>query len=481
MFKHSISYRLAIMFVITFVLLVSIYGLFLRSSLHDSLAEQMHNELTFRANLIEPWITSRTDSSSWQALTSKLSDLALTEGGRVSYWIFNTNNHSLLGNAFLPNVNISDLKPGFARILSNEEDACAYYLYIVDLPVQEGKEALRYVISLDSTAYMGTFDEFTRNLVLITILGLGLIALMSFAIVRIGMKPVKTLSDQAQNLAPGEQGMRLDAVSLPIELKELAVSFNGVLNRQEIAWQQLDSFNSDVAHELKTPLTNLIGQTQFALTCRHSINDMQDVLGSNLEELERMTAIVNDMLFLSHAYAGESASNLKKVSLRTEAGKTMDYVEPLFAENNIRVELIGDVTACIDHRLFHRALANLLTNSARYAEPNTQVNVSIEQKGDLVNISVANQGEAIEDNHLSRLFERFYRMDSSRTNSRAHHGLGLSIVKAVALMHGGNVFACSSDGVNTFGFSMKINPDMQANDEGDVSLLTEGNLTQQYT
>ncbi|WP_042486943.1 heavy metal sensor histidine kinase [Vibrio diazotrophicus] len=450
MFRRSVTFRLAVMFVIAFVVIVSIYGLLLRISLHDSLANQMHNELSFRANLIEPWITSRTDLNSWEVLVAKLSDLTLTEGGRVTYWIFDSNNQSMLSNTFLPGVNISDLNSGYVRIPSPTPEACSTYLYIVDLPTK----GLRYAIGLESSAYMGTYDEFTRNLVIITVFGLGLIALLSFVLVRIGMKPVHSLSEQAQHLAPDEHGMRLDSDSLPVELKELAVSFNGVLDRQEVAWQQLDSFNSDVAHELKTPLTNLIGQTQLALSSRQSTESMQDILGSNLEELERMTSIVNDMLFLSRAYAGENATNVKKVSLREEADKTIEYVSPLFFENDIEVAIDGDVSACIDYRLFNRALANLLSNSARYAKPHSCVKVKFQQVHDEVHVSVSNVGDTIEPTHLSRLFERFYRMDSARKNSHAHHGLGLSIVKAVALMHGGTVFATSEQGTNTFGFTL---------------------------
>nr|WP_277206046.1 heavy metal sensor histidine kinase [Vibrio sp. VCS] len=458
-FPRSIAIRLAVMFVVAFVVMVSVYGLLLRFSLHDSLANQMHNELAFRANLIEPWITSRTDLNSWQILITKLTDLALTEGGRVSYWIFDANHQSMLGNAFLPGVNVADLSPGYARIPSPTPESCSNYLYIVDLPSADGMKGIRYVIGLESSAYMSTYDEFTRNLVIITVFGLALIALLSNVIVRIGMQPVNQLSEQAQHLAPNQHGMRLDSEALPIELKELAVSFNGVLDRQQRAWQQLDSFNSDVAHELKTPLTNLMVQTQLALSSRQSIDSMQDALGSNLEELERMTSIVNDMLFLSRAYAGENATNVKKVSLREEAEKTLEYIAPLFFEHDIKVVIEGEASACIDYRLFHRALANLLSNSARYAISHTSVVVKLQPDRHEVRVSVTNHGEVIEAQHLSRLFERFYRMDTARKDSHAHHGLGLSIVKAVALMHGGTVFATSErdirgQGINTFGFTL---------------------------
>lgn len=115
---------------------------------------------------------------------------------------------------------------------------------------------VRYVVAIDFTPYMGTLNEFTRALVVISLLGIGLAAMLGYATSRIGMRPVLNLSEQAHNLVPGTSGQRLDSAALPAELRNLAESFNGVLARQEVAWRQLESFNADVAHELRTPLTN---------------------------------------------------------------------------------------------------------------------------------------------------------------------------------------------------------------------------------
>ena len=306
---------------------------------------------------------------------------------------------------------------------------------------------------------MGTLNAFTRTLLIIAALGVVIVALLGYIVSRIGLRPVGSLSKEAQHLAPGDHGQRLNTHALPEELQQLASSFNGVLERQEIAWRQLDSFNADVAHELRTPLTNLIGQTQLGLSRRRSHDELEELLGSNLEELERMTSIVNDMLFLSHAHAGEHASQLTKVSLREETLKTAEYVEPSFAEKQLSLDVEGDVTAHIDRRLFHRSLANLLENSARHSPPNSTVTVRLSDKGHQACVEVSNTGDPIAPEHLRRLFERFYRVDTSRARSDAHHGLGLSIVRAVAIMHQGDVFARSENSINTFGLTFAKKPD----------------------
>ena len=451
--KRSISVHLALMFALSALLIVSVIGILLRSSLHDSLQKQMHNELLFRESLMSPWIAARTSADGWSTLANKFTVLTNSEGERVRYWIVSDNPRFSMGGIPPVGVQWSSLQEGFNKVPGASEGACSLFLLVKTIPANGERPELRYVVAIDSTPYMGTLDAFTRTLLIIAALGVLIVALLGYVVSRIGLRPVGMLSQQAQHLAPGDHGQRLNTCALPEELQQLASSFNGVLERQEIA------FNADVAHELRTPLTNLIGQTQLGLSRRRSQDELEELLGSNLEELERMTSIVNDMLFLSHAHAGEHASQLTQVSLREETLKTAEYVEPSFAEKQLSLEVEGDVTAHIDRRLFHRSLANLLENSARHSPSNSTVTVRLSEKGNQACVDVSNPGDPIAPEHLHRLFERFYRVDTSRARSDTHHGLGLSIVRAVAIMHRGDVFARSENGINTFGLTFAKQPD----------------------
>ncbi|OJT44494.1 heavy metal sensor histidine kinase [Serratia plymuthica] len=465
MFKRSISGHLAWMFALAAVLIVSAVGFLLRSSLHDSLQKQMRNELLFRESLMSPWITARTSGEGWSALANKFTVLASSEGERVRYWILSDTPRFSVGGAAPVGVDWASLKEGFNKVPGASEDSCSLFLQVKTLPANGERPELRYVVAIDSTPYMGTLDAFTQTLLIITAAGALIVALLGYAVSRVALRPVSALSDQAHHLAPGDHGQRLDTGALPEELQQLASSFNGVLTRQAIAWRQLESFNADVAHELRTPLTNLIGQTQLGLSRRRSQEELEELLGSNLEELERMTSIVNDMLFLSHAHAGEHASQLTQVSLREETCKTADYVEPSFAEKQLSLQVEGDVIASIDRRLFHRSLANLLENSARHSPFQSTVTVRLSQQGQHACVAVSNPGDAIEPEHLHRLFERFYRVDASRAKSDTHHGLGLSIVRAVAIMHRGEVFARSEGGINTFGLTFSLSGESEPSRE----------------
>ncbi|MEC9495709.1 heavy metal sensor histidine kinase [Escherichia whittamii] len=456
MLKRSISVHLALMFALSALLIVSVIGILLRSSLHDSLQKQMHNELLFRESLMSPWITARTSADGWSTLANKFTVLTNSEGERVRYWIVSDNPRFSVGGMPPVGVQWSSLREGFNKVPGTSEGACSLFLLVKTIPANGERPELRYVVAIDFTPYMGTLNAFTRTLLIIAALGVAIVALLGYVVSKIGLRPVGMLSKQAQHLVPGDHSQRLDDRALPEELQQLASSFNGVLERQEIAWRQLESFNADVAHELRTPLTNLIGQTQLGLSRRRSHEELEELLGSNLEELERMTSIVNDMLFLSHAHAGEQASQLKQVSLREETLKTAEYVEPSFTEKQLSLDVEGDVIALIDRRLFHRSLANLLENSARHSPSNSAITVRLSERDNQACVEVSNPGDPIAPEHLHRLFERFYRIDTSRARSDAHHGLGLSIVRAVAIMHQGDVFARSEGGINTFGLTFAI-------------------------
>ena len=217
---------------------------------------------------------------------------------------------------------------------------------------------------------------------------------------------------------------------------------------------QLSTFNADVAHELRTPLGNLIGQTQVILSRERSVEELTEVLQSNLEELERLRTIINDMLFLAQADRGMRADNLKLTSIAAEVAKSAEFLDMLVEDAGVSWLIDGDADACIDRSLFGRAITNLLYNAIQHCDRNSTIRIQIEKTTAGVAINVSNQGIPIASHHLDRLFDRFYRVDSARTDSGTSHGLGLAIVKAIALMHGGTVFAASNTDRTTIGFTV---------------------------
>jgi two-component system heavy metal sensor histidine kinase CusS len=232
------------------------------------------------------------------------------------------------------------------------------------------------------------------------------------------------------------------------------------LARLEAANEQLDAFNADVAHELRAPLTNLVCGTELALARPRTATELHDALQSNLEELGRLRAIVNDMLFLARADQGEAASGRIQANVAQEVGKVIEFFGPVLEDRGLAVGIVGELQAqaTLNIGLFRRALSNLLQNAVEHSPAGARLAVEIARQNASVWIRVANPGDTIANEHLPRLFDRFYRVGAARRNAgeARGHGLGLAIVKAVAGMHGGGVAAASRDGVTTIAFSVPV-------------------------
>lgn len=267
--------------------------------------------------------------------------------------------------------------------------------------------------------------------------------------------PVHDLVRQAAALNPETVGQPLDGANQALELQPLITQFNTLLARLAAAYQQLEGFNADVAHELRTPLATLIGESELALSRERDTNELRDVLGSNLEDLHRLTSLVNDMLFLSKADRGARARLAPAASLAALMKEVIDFHEAALHEAGLNVAVHDDTTGAFDAPLLRRAVSNLLANATRFAEPGSVIDVGIEAApSGLILITVSNQGQTIAAEHLPRLFDRFYRVDKAREQRDSSHGLGLAIVSAIARMHGGAPYARSAAGKTTIGFSI---------------------------
>ena len=322
------------------------------------------------------------------------------------------------------------------------------------IPPNADRPPLQLFVAIDCSPNVHTMRAFGLALAAFMALSTVAVLLLSYSVARLGLAPLARLTRDASKLSPNNRSQRLNTRALPMELDDLAKSFNGALERLDHAYGRLESFNADVAHELRTPVTILIGQTEVALTRDRSIDELRHTLQSNLEEFERVRAIINDMLFLARADQGERATGLVEVSLAAEVNRTLEFLEIPLEEAQVRAVASGDARAFVNTSLFGRALSNLVMNAIQHCAPGATISVAITREHGRIRIAVANPGELIQPHVKEHLFDRFYRAESSRTNSRENHGLGLAIVKAVAEMHRGTVSATSEHGINTFSFSV---------------------------
>ncbi len=325
-----------------------------------------------------------------------------------------------------------------------------------ELQAQPGDAAMQLQLGIDIQEDNRLLRRLAWTLVGAVVLGSAMISLTGALLVHRGLKPLKKLIQQTAATGPAHPGLRIDPSPYASEITPWVAQFNAVLDRAEQAYQQLESFNADVAHELRTPLANLIGMVEVELARPRSIEELRDALLSALEEARRVSAIVIDMLFLSHADRGAVARRSAPVSLADQVRTVLDFHEATLEDVGLKVHVSGDARIGVDAALVRRALSNLLSNASRYAAPGSTIAVVIDTQPDGVWVKVANRGEPIAADVLPNLFKRFFRAERSRSDSSEHHGLGLAIVAAIARMHGGQTRATSRSGVTEIGFSMAV-------------------------
>ncbi len=292
------------------------------------------------------------------------------------------------------------------------------------------------------------------TLLVVAVLGSMGVSLTGVLLVRRGLKPLQRLADQMAATGPEFSSSRIDASTHALELVPWIDQFNALLERAEQAYRQLEAFNADVAHELRTPLANMIAEVEVELARPRTPEALRDALISNLEETRRLSAIVADMLFLSKSDRGATARRSAPVSLAAQVSAVAEFHEAELEQAGLRVRVGGDAMVRIDVSLVRRALSNLLGNAIRYATPGTTIEIGIEAGREATWLRVADRGVEVPPDALPHLFKRFFRAERSRSLSSAHHGLGLAIVAAIARMHGGEVHARSSAGLTEISFSV---------------------------
>lgn len=448
---HSIARRLALMFALAAAAVFFTVGVALYNIQCNEMHRHQRQEILTRFEFVESLIARRMENTEkWALLESKLKELT-PQDGKVMYLVTGDDPRYRLGRPFPGDAKITDEGDGIKRVVTPTR---SYLTYSEEIPPLGDRPAVMLTVGVDPSAFDTTSHALNVALVIASFFGVFAVAGLGWWIARRSLAAVDRLSQHAQELSPKNLGERLPVGKLPSELAGLVLSFNGALSRVEQAYVQLSTFNADVAHELRTPLGNLIGQTQVILSRDRTTAELEEVLQSNLEELERLRTIINDMLFLAQADRGMRADNLVCVSIAAEVSKSAEFLDMLREDAGCALRIEGDAEASIERSLFGRAMTNLLYNAIQHCDCNSEIVVRIEDLRESVAITVSNQGIPIEACHLDRLFDRFYRVDSSRTDSVNSHGLGLAIVKAIAVMHGGTVFAKSSGNETTIGLTI---------------------------
>tara|TARA_R110001599_G_scaffold64023_3_gene178674 strand:+ start:253320 stop:254726 length:1407 start_codon:yes stop_codon:yes gene_type:complete len=273
-----------------------------------------------------------------------------------------------------------------------------------------------------------------------------------------GHAPLRRITGEIRQITTDQLHVRLAPNSVPAELAPLALSFNTMLERIEDMVHKLSNFSADIAHELRTPVTSLMTQTQVALASNRSVDEYREILYSNLEEYERMAQMIGDMLFLAQHDKNLISTNLVALDMAREVRSLFDYFEALADERHVALHLEGEASLYGDRQMLRRALSNLLSNAIRYTPKGEVISIKLAVSANQpsVEITVENPGSAIPPELIPKIFDRFYRVDTSRTRNGDGAGLGLAIVKSIIEAHHGHITARSKNGKTCFHLVLPI-------------------------
>lgn len=322
-------------------------------------------------------------------------------------------------------------------------------------PLIDGKPSYTLYLALSIDFHLHYINDLKNKLIMTaSIISMAIIFIVLFAVYK-GHEPIRSVSRQIQNITSKDLDVRLDPRSVPIELERLVLSFNHMIERIEDVFTRQSNFSADIAHEIRTPVTNLVTQTEIVLSQPRSQKELEEVLYSNLEEFSHMAKMVSDMLFLAQADNNQLIPEKKAINLAEEVSKVFDFFEALAEEREVGLHFEG--SPCLvygDPGMLRRAISNLLSNAMRYTPPGETITVRLKEVDELVHITIENPGTPIPAEHLPRLLDRFYRVDPSRQRKGEGSGIGLAIVKSIVTAHHGKVSVTSDANVTRFTLSL---------------------------
>ncbi|MGM9428408.1 heavy metal sensor histidine kinase [Hydrogenophaga sp. MI9] len=318
---------------------------------------------------------------------------------------------------------------------------------------------LELQIALD-TAHHNHFMQSLRQTLMLYLMGALLVSgLLGWWAARRGLEPLRIMKERAMAVTAQNLGQRMPVETVPVEFADLAQGLNNMLGRLQADFARLQEFSSDLAHELRTPINNLLTQTQVSLAQKRDAEAYRDILASNAEEFQRLARMVSDMLFLAKTENGIELPSPEAISLGQEVLDLFDFYDAVADEKRIRLKVTGDARVMGDRLMVRRAISNLLSNALRHSPTDAEISVAVEERPDETRLCITNSGMTIAPEVLPRLFDRFFREDKSRSHPESDGtGLGLSITQAIMAAHGGSVSVTSIQGQTTFCLGFRRSP-----------------------
>ena len=285
-----------------------------------------------------------------------------------------------------------------------------------------------------------TDEQVEKNfaLLFLAVLAGGVLASAFIAIIvtRHGLQPLRQITQSFGRIGPEHLKEHIDPAGWPRELQPLATAFDQMLERLDDSFTRLSQFSADLAHELRTPIANMLGEAQVTLTRDRTATEYRETIESSVAECERLSRIVDNLLFVARVDAAREPTTRKWFDARDAVQKIAAFYQTVADEHHVTISCGGDGQIYADPDLFDRAIGNLLDNALRFTPQNGSIHIAVSRHHTDFEVTVNDNGCGIAAEHLPRVFDRFYRAEPSRASDGA--GLGLALVKSILDLHGGS-------------------------------------------
>jgi len=438
----SISARLTLLFAAVATSILLVLGLLVGNEVERHFVEQDMEVLDGKNHLIGHLLEQYRSPADLPMLVRQLGDSLVGHHGLAAVLIDGAGRRVFAtpGAAFPEAMLLGDGADGRPRTWM--QDGLPWRGVASRLPTAGGQPAeMRVALAVDISHHERFMASFRRTLWLFVAFAALLAGVLGWVVVRRGLAPLQAMRRDAAAVTADRLDLRLALDDVPAELAELAATLNEMLARLEDSFGRLRDFSSDLAHELRTPVSNLMTETQVALSRARSPEEYREILGSNAEEFERMARMIGDMLFLAQADHGLLVPTREPVDLAAQVRELFDFFDALAEEKGLRLALEGGGSVTGDTLMLRRALANLIANAIRHSVRDSRVEVRIGAAGGGTLLAIENRGEPVPAQHLSRIFDRFHRVDPSRSRDDEGAGLGLAITRSIVRAHGGEITA----------------------------------------
>jgi two-component system heavy metal sensor histidine kinase CusS len=271
--------------------------------------------------------------------------------------------------------------------------------------------------------------------------------LIAIPVTRRGLRPLEEMKRSLERIGPTHLNERVAPANWPRELQPLAIAFDEMLKRLDDSFTRLSQFSADLAHELRTPIANMLGEAQVALSRDRSAAEYRETIESTIGECERLSGIVDNLLFVARADAATEPVERIRFDARAAVEKIAAFYETIAEDRHVAINCIGQGQISADPALFERAVGNLVDNALRFTPEHGSIQIALAERTNDFEVAVSDNGSGVAPEHLPRVFDRFYRAEPSRGSDGA--GLGLALVKSIVDLHGGTAKIQSEVGRGT--------------------------------